>query len=86
MTVGEKRTEERLERSHKVSELLRELFNLGFRSPAMVKSLMIVWFPKYVDDDMGLKFRQFWNGKPRSQEMLDELQYVVENVKLIMKK
>jgi len=86
LTESEEKTKYRLERSHKVSELLRELFDMGFRSINAVKSVVQISYPKYTDAVETLRFRQFWNGKPRSQMMLDELADVVQKIKKIRDK
>jgi len=85
LSESEIKTKDRLERSHQVSELFQEMFNMGFRSVNAVKSIMLIWYPKYTSPEETIRFRAFWNGKPRSQKMLDELKFVVGEIKSIRK-
>jgi hypothetical protein len=77
MTIREKETINRFDTFHKCSSVLREFFNMGFKSFNALKAIMEFHYP---DIDL-VKLKRFWNCQLMDKEIVVKVTYVFEKLK-----
>jgi hypothetical protein len=77
MTIREKETINRFDTYHKCSSVLREFFNMGFKSFNALKAIMQFHYP---DIDL-LKLKRFWNCQLMDKEIVVKVTFVFEKLK-----
>jgi len=77
MTIREKETINRFETFHKCSSILREFFNMGFKSFNALKAIMQFHYP---DIDL-VKLKRFWNCQLMDKDVVQKVVTVFEKLK-----
>ena len=77
MTIREKETINRFETFHKCSTILREFFNMGFKSFNALKAIMQFHYP---DIDL-VKLKRFWNCQLMDKDIVNKVVFVFEKLK-----
>ena len=77
MTIREKETINRFDTFHKCSTILREFFNMGFKSFNALKAIMQYHYP---DIDL-VKLKRFWNCQLMDKDIVLKVVVVFEKLK-----
>jgi hypothetical protein len=77
LTIRETETINRFETFIKCSEILRDFFNMGFRSFNALKAIMQFHYP---DIDL-IKLKRFWNCQLMDKDIVSKVVTVFEKMK-----